>query len=431
MTHPYEPPPGGNGQDSNYIYPGDEPGPAAYTGGGYGQPGDWPAGSYAGGPEPGPEWDGEPGSYAAGQSPGMFLPPDSFGRGGRARPRVHRTARLLLAAVAVITVVAGIVAAGFALRPHAAGAPAAASRAGSRTPPATAVPPAITPAAARQVLGTYVTANNTANQARSTRRLAQIEGGSSYRLDAGGYQFETVSDPANTGYHPLAITSPVLYIPRLAAAAWPKWFVTEATWTAAGAKVTPVREYDVFAEASLGGPWLNVDEPDLTGAAPDIATGPAGYASAAPADAAGLAVAPGGVAPVTAAHLAGGGPAGTAVTGLASTQDQKDQAFWRSQLPASMTVTVRHFVGGDGVYALRTQDGGALVFYSLGATLTLTPPPGQSMQLNIPGFYSPSDPVSSAAPVPYEDQFAAVVPPRGQAGGVSVVAQLSGIAARS
>jgi hypothetical protein len=113
------------------------------------------------------------------------------------------------------------------------------------------------------------------------------------------------------------------------------------------------------------------------------------------------------------------------VTGLQAPADQKDQAFWAARLPRGARDTDRHQVTQEGIYALRTQGGGALVFYSLSATLTLTAPPGQPMALQIPGYYSSGSPVTTAT-VPYADQFAAYIGPPGSPA-AEVLAESSGV----
>ena len=60
-------------------------------------------------------------------------------------------------------------------------------------------------------------------------------------------------------------------------------------------------------------------------------------------------------------------------------------------MPAG-TVTDTHApaAGADGQeFALLTTDGGALVFYTDAAEVTITPPAGSALHLTIPGFYSP------------------------------------------
>ena len=332
--------------------------------------------------------------------------------------RGRRRLPLLLPALAAIVVIAAA-AAILTGRPHARpAAPAAAARpAASGTParPAAAAP-AITSAAAQQLLARYVAANNTANQVRSDTRLARIEGGSSYQLDAGGYQFLTASDPGNTSYQSFTYTPSAWYIPRLAS--WPRWFAVYGTW--AGTRSAPYHGYLVFAQASPAARWLQVLAPNITagaaGPAAVPATGPGGYATAVPA--------PPGLPAATAAAL-DGTAAAAAVTGLPALADQQDRAYWEARVPRGTAVTDRHSPAPDGAYALAARGGGAVVFYSLAASLAITPPAGEPVQLQIPGYYSAGTPVTRAA-VPYADQFAAWTGP----GGTRVIAQNSGIAAR-
>ena len=109
--------------------------------------------------------------------------------------------------------------------------------------------------------------------------------------------------------------------------------------------------------------------------------------------------------------------------------DRLAQGFWRGKLPAA-TVTDQHApASGAPVFGLRTADGGALLFYTDAAELTLTPPPGEVMHLTIPGFYSPGETLTRAG-VGYLEQFAAHVPPRGGTG-QRIGADYSGITARN
>ena len=83
----------------------------------------------------------------------------------------------------------------------------------------------------------------------------------------------------------------------------------------------------------------------------------------------------------------------------------------------------RHDTSGLA-FALKTVGGGAVVFYHLTARLSLTPPPGQTIQLGIPGYFSSSQALTSAT-VDYADQFASYITP-GSAG-PAIVADASGI----
>ena len=80
------------------------------------------------------------------------------------------------------------------------------------------------------------------------------------------------------------------------------------------------------------------------------------------------------------------------------------------------------------MFGLRTKDGGAVLFYSVGAVLTLMPPSGQTFEPDIPGYYSYSQTLTSAD-VGYIEQYAAYDPPQGH-GQPRVLAEVSSIASR-
>jgi hypothetical protein len=289
--------------------------------------------------------------------------------------------------------------------------------------------PVITRAGAQQVLYAYASVNNQANKARSDSLLASIEAGSSYQMDTGNYRWTKVTDPANHGYISSAWADPTYFIPRQTG--YPAWFAVRVTWTnLTHPQAGPTPAFLVFTKATAQAPWLEVLEPFVlagAGPVPRIETDAQGYAvQVSRADAARLAVAPGGIPLLTAGYL-DGDPAGQLrFTGSGSLADVHDQAFWKSRLPLG-TDTDRHSATQDHVFGLRCADGGALLFYDLSARLTLVPPYGQTMNIQIPGFYSASETVSMAQ-VSYAEQFAAYVPP-GQ-GSPRVVADVSGITAR-
>ena len=80
--------------------------------------------------------------------------------------------------------------------------------------------------------------------------------------------------------------------------------------------------------------------------------------------------------------------------------------------------------------ALKTAGGGVLAFYALTAQLTLAPPPGQTFQVSIPGFYSTSQTLTSATVeyAEYAQQFAAYLPP--DQASPQILADASGITGR-
>jgi hypothetical protein len=423
-------------------------------------------------------WDDEPEYGLVYESPDAegYLPEYDTGRGWPGEssrtvpdwsPRHRRERRfpgrliggavLILAAITAITVV--VVPRHGAARPSPAGDPAAGNPAAgtsqrgpgaSAGPAGTATPAtgadgaaagaaapaagaaAITRTEAQRILSRYWRINNLANQQRSSALLGTIEAGSSYRLDTGAYRFQRAASPSGRGYVPFAPVRAAYYIPRQSArSGWPHWFAAAVTYAAlARPQHATGSGYLLFTQASPGAAWKEVLEPyTLTGSGPGpvIATDAQGYALAVSKAAdSGLAIAPGQIGPVTAAALDGTGPA--ALTGPANLADLRDQAFWHSRLPAGSTVTDRHLPASGPVFGLRTVNGGALLFYPVTARLTLAPPAGQTFQLTIPGYYSPSQTLTSAR-VGYIEQFATYDPPRGK-DVPRITADASSIAAR-
>jgi hypothetical protein len=390
---------------------------------------------------------GDPGPGAAGQQPAVSGPgsqgglvPAATGRRRRpawppAPPREHparnialRPGRVLMAAALVglgAAVAIAATAGGPAIRVAPADDPAATSQytpvigpaatsspSGASGSPApslspsdgTAGPPAISTAAARRVLAGYWAANNQANQARSDALLARIEAGTSYQMDAGAYRTGRAAGPAGSWYTPVTAENAVLWIPRQAARTWPRWFAARVTYMGEGAG------YLVFTQPRAGAQWKNVLEPCLlpgTGPGPFVIVDTQGYAAQAAPGAAGLAVSPAQIESQTAASLDG---AATAVVNPGNLADLRDEAYFAAHLPPGSAAGDRHAPGGM-VFAMPTIGGGVLAFYSLTATVTLTPPPGQPLAIGIPGYYTPAQPQTSAVTIGYVEQFAAYLPP--------------------
>jgi hypothetical protein len=289
----------------------------------------------------------------------------------------------------------------------------------------------LTLAAARSVLSAYTTANNSANATRSAATLATVETGGSYAIDAGLYTVQAAAGAAP--YAAFAPAAATYYIPRAEPTDGTRWFVVQVSnaFAANPGKVTST-EYLLFTQAASGGPWQNAIEPYLLAGAdaPQVAVDGGGLATAVSATATSLAVAPGQLATQTAASIDGTG-GGVTVADSGALADRSDQAFWRGKLPTA-TVTDQNAAatGAAGqTFALRTTNGGALVFYTDAAELTITPPAGSVIHLTVPGLYSSAQGLSRAG-LTYLDQFAAADPPAG-AGAPRVVADYSGITGKN
>jgi hypothetical protein len=280
---------------------------------------------------------------------------------------------------------------------------------------------------AQAVLSRYTTTNNSANAQRSDAILASVESGSSYAIDAGLYQRQLADGTHYPAFGPVQAT---YYIPRNEpAGSGPRWFVVQVAnaFLSSPATVTS-DEYLVFTQPASGGAWQETIEPYLlaSATAPQVTVGGDGLATAVSPDSAAVAVAPSQLPAATASSLDGtdAGQAAVAVPG--NLADRSDQKLWQAKPPGG-TVTDAHTAaaGADGQeFALRTADGGALVFYTDAARLTITPPAGSTLHLTVPGLYTPDQALTKAG-ISYLEQFAAYDPPAG-GGTPRVVADYSG-----
>jgi hypothetical protein len=289
-------------------------------------------------------------------------------------------------------------------------------------------PAALTKAAAERVLASYWQVNNTANESRSDALLKTVEAGSSYRMDAGTYQMDRVTDPANRRYTAFTAQNATYYIPRQQAGVYPRWFAARVTYASLAAPQRATGAgYVLFAQAAKDAPWKNVLEPCMlpgTGPGPFIETDSHGYAIAASAsDEAGLSVTSMQIQKATAESL---DSSSTSVRKPGNLADLRDEAYFSGKLPVGSTDTDKHSTSGR-VFALKTAGGGVLAFYALTAQLTLAPPPGQTFQLSIPGFYSSSQTLTSAT-IGYAEQFATYIPP--DQASPQILAHASGITGR-
>ncbi|MEV5732174.1 hypothetical protein [Streptomyces sp. NPDC052292] len=184
-----------------------------------------------------------------------------------------------------------------------------------------------------------------------TGALADIDGA---RLTAG----HANSPSGNANHSPLELTDAKFTIPKKAG--WPRWFVADAKANKGG----DARWLLVFTRDALTGPWqvayLTLVAP---GDVPEFKKDADGWAEAVPAGAEGLAVPPAELSKDYASHLKSGGNAFADGPYTSVLRANRKKLAKRPGL-------VRQFIdepltGGDyAPLALRTADGGALVFFS-------------------------------------------------------------------
>ena len=376
----------------------------------FGPPPDWTDdGVFMAGDDGQHEWDTGPAS-----------PTPPYGT-PRHQPALRFPARLIATTALVLLCITAITFVMF-MRNHTVRISPADNPAATASPPtpgvrgggattAAAEPAALTKAAAERVLASYWQVNNTANESRSDTLLKTVEAGSSYSMDAGTYQMDRVTDPANRQYTAFTAENATYYIPRQPAGVYPRWFVVRVTYAnLAAPQHATGAGYVLFTQAAKNAPWKNVLEPYMlpgTGPGPFIETDSHGYAIAASAwDRAGLSVTSAQIQEATAESLDG---SSTTVNNPGNLADLRDEANFSGKLPAGSTDTDKHSASGR-IFALKTVGGGVLAFYALAAQLTMAPPPGQTFDVGIPGFYSSNQTLTSAT-VDYTEQFATNIPP--------------------
>ncbi|MCZ0989543.1 hypothetical protein [Streptomyces diastatochromogenes] len=237
--------------------------------------------------------------------------------------------------------------------------------------------PATTRAEAAKALTQFTDAYNKADKAydRSldkdhvTGALADIDGA---RLKAG----HANSPSGNANHTPLTLTDAKFTIP--AKAGWPRWFVADAKGNIGGANA---RWLLVFTRDDLGEPW-QVAYLTLVAAGdvPEFKKDKDGWAEAVPADSAQLAVRPADLSKGYATYLKSGGT---------TFADGRNTSGWRSDRAkeAKKPGLVRQFIdqplthGDYAPLALRTVDGGALVFFTTHHYEKRTAAPGTTVPI--------------------------------------------------
>jgi hypothetical protein len=251
---------------------------------------------------------------------------------------------------------------------------------------ATAAP--LTKAQAQQVLSAYQTTNNRANLALDATLLASAETGAQLDMDTAGYKLRRAT---NQKFVQFSYTKPVFYIPRLSG--YPRWFAVDAiSAPAAGpgqdqrqrsgqrssggrqAVVPPMpqqhRHALLFVQDKAGAPWRLAADPYPTGKSlGGVAVDSAGYATAVSPQDAKLTLSPTKIGAAHAALLTDG-PKAAGVGGIGAglhttkTYDALRQATGQF-IRIGVGLTTRFAPTTEPVYALRTSDGGALVWYVL------------------------------------------------------------------
>ncbi len=220
--------------------------------------------------------------------------------------------------------------------------------------------PAATQAEAAKALQQFTTAYNAADKAYDSSLDAGHVTGALSDIDAARLKAGQAGSPeGNPNYSPLELTDVTYTI--VEKAGWPRWFIADA----AGNKGGSSRWLLVFTRGGLDEPWevayLTLVAP---GDVPEFKKNEDGHAEAVPVDSTELAAAPGELAEQYTTYLKDGGDsvfaAGSHTSGWRTERQEE------AQKPGLATQYIDEpLTEGDyAPLAVRTKDGGALVFFT-------------------------------------------------------------------
>lgn len=222
--------------------------------------------------------------------------------------------------------------------------------------------PSVTSAEAARVLAHFATVNNDATRVYDPALITRIEGGPLGAIDEAGVRAKHASHPdGNPAFSALAFSDAHFVIPQQRG--WPKFFVADTATNRSG----DARWLLVFRRFSAGQPW----KADFLAVAaknevPAFATDKDGHAVALPVAGTDLLVQPAQLSSTYASYLQKG-PAATRVfaNGEATSALRATRAA-HTRSSVSVTQYADQAAGGGEFtpVALRTKDGGALVFFA-------------------------------------------------------------------
>ncbi|MFR9791489.1 hypothetical protein ACL07V_23010 [Streptomyces sp. MB22_4] len=281
--------------------------------------------------------------------------------------------------------------------------------------------PGATRAEAAQALAAFTDAYNKADKAYDSSLDAPYVTGPLADIDAARLKAGHVNSPSGNASHvPLKLSDVKITIPKKAG--WPRWFLADAR----GNKAGDYRWLLVFTRADLGERWraayLTLAAP---GTVPRFRKDKDGWGEAVPASSSRLAVTPGDLGRSYTDYLKNGG---TSFADGPSTSQLRTYRQGQARKPG----LVRQYIdqpltrGDYAPLALRTADGGALVFFTThhyeketAAANTSVPTPSKAVQALTTGEIHQSLTLESIA-----DQ--AALDPAGK-GTVSMVGRVQGV----
>jgi hypothetical protein len=221
--------------------------------------------------------------------------------------------------------------------------------------------PSVGKTEAARVLANFAAVNNRVGRTYDSKAVAAVESGALGTTDEAGLRAKRTNHPeGNAGYQPLVFSDSRYLIPRQVG--WPKYFVADtATNRASGA-----RWLLVFRRSAAGQPWKASYVASIaTADVPKFAQDKAGYAVALGLAGTDLLAQPGQLSADYGTYLGGSGTSEVFADGPSTSQLRADRNAHARTANSVTQYADQPASGGEFTpVALRTADGGALVFFA-------------------------------------------------------------------
>lgn len=285
-----------------------------------------------------------------------------------------------------------------------------------------AVVPAVSKSEAQKALDEFTELNNKANKSFDADVNASIETGVLGTIDQAGLKASKKLQPGgNSGYTPLELTDTRFLIPKQAG--WPKFFVSDSKSNRKGGDRWVFAFQRNNSKEKWKASYVSEVPPEQM---PDFATDKDGYAEAVPRGGGGLAVAPGDLSKAYVRYLSTG--EGHFAPGPETSQWREEREAMKSKPGVStqfadMAAAPPHFTP----FALRTKDGGAMVFFASQHHTKQTVASGYTPRVNeVVEAMMEGEPKQSVRTIRYSQQTA-TVPPKGESGQVTFLDRIDGL----
>lgn len=238
-----------------------------------------------------------------------------------------------------------------------------------------ALVPSVTKADAAKALAHFAEVNNEANKNLDARLIATVETGPLGAVDEAGLTARHATAPGgNPDFRELILSDADFLIPRQVG--WPKWFVADAAVGVGGAAPAANRWLLVFERAAASEGWrASYVAVFRAGSLPRFAHDADGRVEAVPEAGSGLLVEPGALSKAYAGYLGKGDAKDTSVfaPGSATSQQISERAKGARTADSATQYADQPATNDEfAPVALRTEDGGALVFFASHHTAKIT-----------------------------------------------------------